>query len=155
MSRVLSRCARRLVKGDRLGEERRFFVGEVGVGSDGLQLIPEASMQRVKALLWRPDGSGLTVHTDSPKQWLNLDLDGTVRVWPGLEDQPLMFGAASYSPDGRWVCAHDKLNLFLLRAGGGLSKQLTSHIFPETLPAWGDDGKLYYVHNGSPDKGAR
>lgn len=86
---------------------------------EALTAIEGVELDRLVELLWRPDGSGFTFHADNPKRWVDLDLDGSAREWGGLDNVPILKTGAAYSPSGRWICANDRHDLWLIAAGGG------------------------------------
>jgi Tol biopolymer transport system component len=54
----------------------------------------------------------------------------------------------AWSPDGRWLCYSDVLNLWIVRADGGPARQLTRDHARDTHPAYASDGRHVYFSSG-------
>jgi eukaryotic-like serine/threonine-protein kinase len=102
-----------------------------------------------------PDGQRLAFARNAPSGHARIGVvdvgsPETARLVTGDRDGDPLWDHRfpAWSPDGRWLCYSDVLNLWIVRAEGGPARQLTRDNARDTHPAFAPDGRHVYFSSG-------
>jgi Tol biopolymer transport system component len=102
-----------------------------------------------------PDGRHLAFARNAPSGHARIGVveigrPETARLVTGDRDGDPLWDHRfpAWSPDGRWLCYSDVLDLWIVRADGGPARQLTHDHARDTHPAFAPDGRHIYFSSG-------
>jgi Tol biopolymer transport system component len=102
-----------------------------------------------------PDGRHLAFARNAPSGHARIGVveigrPETARLVTGDRDGDPLWDHRfpAWSPDGRWLCYSDVLDLWIVRADGGPARQLTRDHARDTHPAFAPDGRHVYFSSG-------
>jgi len=92
------------------------------------------------SLDWSPDGKSLLIYAGPPGDKDIFRIDVNAKTASQLTDGGNN-AACSYSPDGEWIAFNslrnnDQADLFIMRADGSSTRQITDNPEPDWQPQW-------------------
>ena len=114
-------------------------------------VVAIASTRRDGTPQLSPDGRRVAFFSDrtgEPNIWVS-DLDGSNAVkLTSMNSGTGITGYPHWSPDGQWIAYHSNFEVFLVPAGGGNARNMTSHPARDRFPSFSRDGKwIYFTSN--------